>query len=156
MTAVRPEQGPALRAALAALADQDPLIDARSDEDGQVVVSLFGRVQQEVLAATLAEEYGVEAAFADASVLHVERPRRTGRAIEVLNTDSNPYAATIGLRIAPTAPGSGMSFAMEVPGPRRPAVPVPEHGRVRRGDAAPRRTHAASAASAGGPSPTAG
>ena len=79
MTAVRPEQGPALRAALAALADQDPLIDARSDDDGHVVVSLYGRVQQEVLAATLAEEYGVEAEFSDASVLHVERPRRSGQ-----------------------------------------------------------------------------
>ena len=115
VTATRPEQGPALRAALAALADQDPLIDARSDQDGQVVVSLFGRVQQEVLVATLAEEYGVEAEFSDASVLHVERPRRTGSAIEVLNTDSNPYGATIGLRISPTATGSGITFALEVP-----------------------------------------
>jgi ribosomal protection tetracycline resistance protein len=114
VTSVRPEQGPALRAALTALADQDPLIDARSDEDGQVVVSLYGRVQQEVLAATLAEEYGVEAAFADASVLHVERPRRSGFALEALNTPSNPYGATIGLRISPTAPGSGLTFTMEV------------------------------------------
>ncbi len=114
VTAIRPEQGPALRAALAALADQDPLIDARSDDDGQVVVSLYGRVQQEVLAATLAEEYGVEAEFSDASVLHVERPRRAGSAVEVLNTDSNPYGATIGLRISPTTPGSGVSFTMAV------------------------------------------
>jgi ribosomal protection tetracycline resistance protein len=114
VTAVRPAQGPALRAALAALADQDPLIDARSDDDGHVVVSLYGRVQQEVLAATLAEEYGVEAEFSDANVLHVERPRRSGRAVEVLNTDTNPYGATIGLRISPTAPGSGLSFTMEV------------------------------------------
>jgi len=112
--AIRPEQGPALRSALAALADQDPLIDARSDDDGQLVVSLYGRVQQEVLAATLAEEYGVEAEFSDASVVHVERPRRTARAIEELNTESNPYGATIGLRISPTAPGSGLSFGMDV------------------------------------------
>jgi ribosomal protection tetracycline resistance protein len=114
VTAVRPGQGPALRAALDALADQDPLIDVRADDEGDVVVSLYGRVQQEVLAATLAEEYGVEAVFADARVLHVERPRGTGRAIEVFNTDSNPYGATIGLRVAPAPPGSGLSFAMEV------------------------------------------
>jgi ribosomal protection tetracycline resistance protein len=115
VSAVRPEQGPALRAALAALADQDPLIDARSDEDGQVVVSLYGRVQQEVLAATLAEEYGVEAAFADASVLHVERPRRAGEAVVRLNTDANPYQATIGLRIEPGLPGSGLRFVVDAP-----------------------------------------
>jgi ribosomal protection tetracycline resistance protein len=115
VTAVRAEQGPALRVALSALADQDPLIDARSDEDGQVVVSLYGRVQQEVLAATLAEEYGVEAAFADASVLHVERPRRAGTAVVRLNTEANPYQATIGLRIEPGAPGSGLRFVIDAP-----------------------------------------
>ena len=115
VTAARPEQGPALRAALTILADQDPLIDARTDEDGQVVVSLYGRVQQEVLAATLAEEFGVETEFSDASVIHVERPRGTGHALERLNADSNPYGATVGLLISPSEPGSGLTFAMEVP-----------------------------------------
>ena len=76
---VRPEQGPALRAALAELADQDPLIDVRTGDDGRPTVSLYGQVQQEVLASTLAEEYGIEVAFADAGVLHVERPRRPAR-----------------------------------------------------------------------------
>ena len=120
VTAVRPERGPALAAALTTLADQDPLIDARTDDDGQVVVSLYGRVQQEVLAATLAEEYGVEAAFSDASVVHVERPRRVGRALERYNTPSNPHHATLGLRIAPRPPGSGLSFELEVAGTEMP------------------------------------
>ncbi len=115
VAAVRPEQEPALRAALAALADQDPLIDARGEQEGSVVVSLYGRVQQEVLAATLAEEYAIETVWADARVLHVERPRRTARALEVLNTPSNPYGATVGLRITPTAPGSGLTFELDVP-----------------------------------------
>ena len=118
--AVRPEGGPALRAALTTLADQDPLIDARTDDDGQVVVSLYGRVQQEVLAATLADEYGVEAAFSDASVVHVERPRRIGRALERYNTPSNPHHATLGLRIAPRPPGSGLSFELDVAGTEMP------------------------------------
>ncbi len=120
VTASRPERGPALRAALTTLADQDPLIDARTDDDGQVVVSLYGRVQQEVLAATLLEEYDVEAVFSDASVVHVERPRRVGRAVERFNTPSNPHHATLGLRIAPSAPGSGLSFDLEVTGTEMP------------------------------------
>jgi ribosomal protection tetracycline resistance protein len=120
VTAVRPERGPALRAALTTLADQDPLIDARTDDDGQVVVSLYGRVQQEVLAATLAEEYDVEAAFSDASVVHVERPRRVGRALERYNTPSNPHHATLGLRIAPRPPGTGLSFELDVAGTEMP------------------------------------
>ena len=115
VAAIHPEQGPALRAALAELSDADPLIAARSDDDGQATVSLYGRVQQEVIATTLAEEYGIDVRFADASVLHVERPRTVGRAMERLNTDSNPFHATIGLSIAPAAPGSGLTFMTEAP-----------------------------------------
>ena len=83
--------------------------------DGLPTVSLYGRVQQEVLGSTLAEEYGIEVAFADASVLHVERPRGVGTAVERLNTDSNPYQATIGLRVLPGAPGPGIRFVTDAP-----------------------------------------
>ena len=110
VSAVRPEQGPTLRSALAELSDADPLINARSDDDGVAVVSLYGRVQQEVIATTLDEDYGIEVEFSDASVLHVERPRAVGAALERLNTDTNPYHATIGLTIAPGVPGSGITF----------------------------------------------
>jgi len=115
VTAVRRDQGPALRKSLAELADQDPLIDVHTGKDGLPTVSLYGRVQQEVLGATLADEYGIEVAFADASVLHVERPRGAGSAVERLNTESNPYQATIGLRIEPGAPGSGVRFVIDAP-----------------------------------------
>jgi ribosomal protection tetracycline resistance protein len=115
VTAVRRDQGPALRHALSQLADQDPLIGVHTGEDGLPTVSLYGRVQQEVLGATLAEEHGIEVVFADASVLHVERPRGVGCAIQRLNTESNPYQATIGLRIAPGPPGSGLSFVVDCP-----------------------------------------
>jgi ribosomal protection tetracycline resistance protein len=115
VTAVCPEQGPGLRAALAQLADQDPLIGVRVGADGLPTVSLYGRVQQEVLEATLVEEYGIEVEFADASVLHVERPRGVGEAVLRLNTDANPYHATIGLRVAPGEPGTGLAFVTAAP-----------------------------------------
>jgi ribosomal protection tetracycline resistance protein len=115
VTAVHHDQGAALRRALAQLADQDPLIDVHTGEDGLPTVSLYGRVQQEVLGATLAEEHGIEVVFADASVLHVERPRGVGSAVQRLNTESNPYQATIGLRIAPGPPGSGLTFVADAP-----------------------------------------
>ena len=101
-----PAQEPALRAALAQLADQDPLIAARTDEDGHATVSLYGRVQQEVIASTLADEHGIEVEFSEASVLHVERLRRAGTAVERFNTPTNPYGATIGIRL-PRGPGHG-------------------------------------------------
>jgi ribosomal protection tetracycline resistance protein len=112
--AVDPALRPALRVALAQLADQDPLIAARTDEDGRPTVSLYGRVQQEVLGATLVEEHGIEVEFSDASVIHVERLRRSGQAVIRLNTDENPYQATIGLRLDPGPPGSGLVFGTDV------------------------------------------
>ena len=115
VAAVRRDQGPALRQALEQLADQDPLIGVHAGADGLPTVSLYGRVQQEVLGATLAEEYGIAVEFADASVLHVERPRGVGTALERLNTDSNPYHATLGLRVAPGPAGSGLTFVVEAP-----------------------------------------
>ena len=78
-------------------------------------MSLYGRVQQEVLGATLAEEHGIEVVFSDASVLHVERPRGVGSAVQRLNTEANPYQATIGLRIEPGRPGSGLTFVVDAP-----------------------------------------
>lgn len=109
-----PAQRPALRVALAQLADQDPLIAARTDENGRPTVSLYGRVQQEVIASTLAEEHGIEVEFSEASVLHVERLRGVGTATERFNTPSNPYWATIGLRMSPAEPGAGVVFDLDV------------------------------------------
>ncbi|RYC09627.1 elongation factor G [Nocardioides zhouii] len=110
-----PAQEPALRTALGQLADQDPLIAARTDEDGHATVSLYGRVQQEVIASTLADEHGIEVEFSEASVLHVERLRRVGTAVERFNTPTNPYWATIGLRLSPAAQGTGVVFDLDVP-----------------------------------------
>jgi ribosomal protection tetracycline resistance protein len=115
-----PARRPALRVALAQLADQDPLIAARTDEDGQATVSLYGRVQQEVLGDTLAEEYGIAVEFSDAAVIHVERPRGVGQAVVRLNTEENPYQATIGLRIEPGRPGSGLVFRTAAPAQHMP------------------------------------
>ena len=109
-----PSRGHVLRAALGQLADQDPLINVRHDDLGRLSVSLYGRVQQEVIAETLARDYGVEVEFADATVVHVERPARSGESVEVLNTDTNPYHATVGLRIDPGPAGSGLRFRAAV------------------------------------------
>jgi ribosomal protection tetracycline resistance protein len=109
-----PARGHDLRAALTQLADQDPLIGVRHDDLGRLAVSLYGRVQQEVIAETLAREYGVEVEFADATVVHVERPARVGEAVEVFNTETNPYHATVGLRIDPAPAGSGLRFRTAV------------------------------------------
>jgi ribosomal protection tetracycline resistance protein len=107
--------GGALRVALAQLAEQDPLINVRQDDDWQeIAVSLYGEVQKEVIQATLADGYGLDVDFRESTTICVERPAGTGEAVELLNTASNPYHATIGLRIEPAPPGSGIGFRLAV------------------------------------------
>ncbi len=101
----------ALRGALARLAEEDPLINVRADETGrELSVSLYGEVQQEVIQATLAADFGIAVTFRETTTICVERPAGRGEALEVLNTDPNPFQATIGLRVEPAPPGTGIEF----------------------------------------------
>ncbi|MFD0591469.1 hypothetical protein ACFQZ4_01830 [Catellatospora coxensis] len=109
-----PADGARLRSALAQLAEQDPLIDVRADEHLGTAVSLYGEVQKEVIQATLATEFGIDARFRETTTLCVERPAGVGEAVERLNTPSNPYQATIGLRVEPAPPGSGIQVIVPV------------------------------------------
>jgi ribosomal protection tetracycline resistance protein len=104
-----------LRVALAELAEQDPLISVRKDRDPQEIsVCLYGEVQQEVIEATLAAAYGLEVAFREATPMYIERPIGSGDAIEVLYAETNPFFATIGLRVHPAPPGSGIDFRLQI------------------------------------------
>jgi ribosomal protection tetracycline resistance protein len=110
-----PDDGGRLLAALAQLAEQDPLIDVRADETGhERSVSLYGEVQMEVIQSTLADEYDLGVTFREATPICVERPVACGAALELLNTESNPYRATIGFRIEPAPAGTGVRFVVDV------------------------------------------
>jgi len=110
-----PRDRGALRAALAQLAEQDPLINVRQDDVRQELsVSLFGEVQKEVLAATLAADYDLAVGFRETTTICIERLAGTGAAVERLGEAPNPFLATIGLRVEPAAPGSGVWFRIEV------------------------------------------
>jgi ribosomal protection tetracycline resistance protein len=112
-TVVEPRQGAsrhALHAALAELAEQDPLINLRQDDE--LSVSLYGEVQKEVIEATLAEQYGVAVSFRETSTIHIERPAGVGSAGEVLG---NPFQAALDLRVEPAPAGSGITFELDVP-----------------------------------------
>jgi ribosomal protection tetracycline resistance protein len=112
---LKPVDGHALRVALAQLAEQDPLIDVRPDDSRhELSVSLYGEVQKEVIQATLADDYGIDVTFCDTTPIYVERPVDTGDALEILNTESNPYRATVGLRVEPAPDDSGIEFRLAV------------------------------------------
>ncbi len=98
----RPADRGALHVALTQLAEQDPLIDLRQDDLRQeIAVSLYGEVQKEVVAATLATDFGVEVDFRETTTICIERPAGSGAAVELIGAESNPFLATVGLRVEP-------------------------------------------------------
>ena len=105
----------ALHTALTQLAEQDPLIGLRRDDvRGELLLSLYGEVQKEVIQATLASEYAVEAEFSASTTICIERPAGTGAAFEIIDTPPNPFLATVGLRVDPAPVDSGVRFRLEV------------------------------------------
>lgn len=105
----------ALHAALAQLAEQDPLIDLRQDDLRQEVsVSLYGEVQKEVVQATLEAEYGIGVDFRESTTIHVERVTGSGEAVELIQQDGNPFLAGVGLRVDPAPDRDGVTFGIEI------------------------------------------
>jgi ribosomal protection tetracycline resistance protein len=107
------EDGARLHTALAQLAEQDPLINVRQDPvRRQTSVSLYGEVQREVVQATLATDFGIDVTFRPTTTIYIERPVRPGSHVELLQAVTHPFSATVGLRVEPAPPGSGVEFRL--------------------------------------------
>jgi ribosomal protection tetracycline resistance protein len=111
----RPADRRALHAALAQLAEQDPLINLRQDESQQeLFLSLYGEVQKEVIQETLATDFDLEVEFRETTMICIEQVVGEGAALELLGKGGNPFLATIGLRIEAAAADSGVEFRLDV------------------------------------------
>jgi ribosomal protection tetracycline resistance protein len=109
-----PRDANRLRVALGQLAEQDPLINVRQDDERQeIYVSLYGAVQKEVIQSTLADDFSVAAAFREITMIYVERPAASASALEILQSDGHPYSATVGLRLEPGPVDSGITFQLD-------------------------------------------
>jgi ribosomal protection tetracycline resistance protein len=115
----------ALFQALTQLAEQDPLIslrredagganDADADGTGDILLSLYGEVQKEVIAAVLADDYGIAADFSETITVCIERPAGVGAAYETFKTNGNPFLARVGLRVEPGPADSGITFGLGI------------------------------------------
>jgi ribosomal protection tetracycline resistance protein len=100
VTPCRAQDRAALFTALTELAEQDPLIDLRR-AGADIAVSLYGEVQKEVIAATLAEEYGIDVTFRSTTPVCIERVIGVGEAESLIGVAPNPFLATVGLRVEP-------------------------------------------------------
>ena len=109
------DDGARLRDALAQLAEQDPLISVRQDDSRhELSVSLYGEVQKEVIQATLADDFGLDVTFRETTPIYIERPVGTGEAVEELKAETNPFNASMGLRVEPAAHGSGIDVRLAI------------------------------------------
>jgi ribosomal protection tetracycline resistance protein len=104
-----------LYTALGQLAEQDPLIDVRQDDGRrEVAVSLYGEVQKEVLGSLLEADYGVPVTFRESTPICVERLVGSGADVELIATPTNPFLATVGLRVEPAPLGAGVTVGLDV------------------------------------------
>jgi ribosomal protection tetracycline resistance protein len=98
----KPDQRVEMNAALADLADQDPLISVRRNEtNAETYIHMYGEVQREVIEVTMRDDHGVPVTFGDPTVLHVERLLGNGHAAEIFGETAPPFYATVGFRVAP-------------------------------------------------------
>ncbi|HEU5129393.1 MAG TPA: translation factor GTPase family protein [Glycomyces sp.] len=113
---IDPSERIRLRKALVSLAERDPLVDPHLDDlAGHMAVRLYGEVQKEVVASLLAEEFGLAVEFERSRAIHIERVVRPVEALHELG----PWAptsrpVTVGLRLEPGEPGSGLRYELEV------------------------------------------
>lgn len=96
--------------ALKELAEEDPLIDCRWEKtEREILVSITGEIQLEVLSALLKERYGLEAVFSPPSVIYKETPSKAGDGFDAY-TMPKPCWAIVGFRFEPLARGAGVVY----------------------------------------------
>lgn len=120
-----PEQNHELYQALTELAEEDPLINVSRDTfHHEIYLRIFGEVQKEVLTEMLQAQYGLTVHFAETRVVCIEKPLGTGQAFEIMGDGENPFVATVGFRVEPGQPGSGITYLYEV---QLGSLPLPLH-----------------------------
>lgn len=104
------EELPALLKALRELSDEDPLLDCRfSKAEREILLSITGKIQLEVLTSLLRERYSLTARFSPPTVIYKETPSRAGYGFEAY-TMPKPCWACVRLLLEPLPEGSGVVF----------------------------------------------
>ena len=123
-----PRERDRLRRALVELADVDPLIHLRADPlPGALRIDVYGEVQREVIAETLALEHGLLADFTPPVAACVERPAAQGWAVRRMGEEGHHRQVTVGVTVSPAAPGSGSDVAVAA---ERLTLPLHVYGTV--------------------------
>lgn len=104
-----------LHQALSTLTIEDPFLEYYHDPSTQEhTIQVFGRVQQEILMETIAQQYGIEVTFSPPKVMCIEKPIACGESAEFMGEKGNPFWATVGFRVESGLPGSGLTYKLAV------------------------------------------
>ncbi len=107
-----PSQLTSLAAALRELSDEEPYLNSEWEKtESEILVSITGKIQLEILTLLLRERYGLEADFSAPTVIYKETPIGIGEGFEAY-TMPKPCWAVVHLLMEPMPRGSGVSFDM--------------------------------------------
>ena len=105
---------PALLEAVNQISAEDPLIDVIWEQStGELILSVTGRLQIEVIEAFLKERTSIDAVIGSPQVIYKERPSRSGSGY-VEYTMPKPCWAVLRFEIEPLETGSGVIFESRV------------------------------------------
>jgi elongation factor G len=114
--------------ALGRLAKEDPSFRVRTDEEsGQTIIAGMGELHLEILVDRMKREFAVEANVGKPQVAYRETITKTVEAEGkyVKQTGGRGQYGHVWLRISPTEPGAGFSFADEIKGGAVPKEYIP-------------------------------
>lgn len=104
------EQLPALLKALTQLSDEDPLLACRfSKAEREILLSITGKIQLEVLTSLLWECYQLRANFSAPTIIYKETPSKAGYGFEAY-TMPKPCWAVVRFLLEPLPQGSGVVY----------------------------------------------
>jgi len=103
-----------LARALAILNEEDPLLDCfASNNTGEMIISVTGVIQTEVISELLRERFKVEAYFGQPSVIYKETPSGVGNGADSY-TMPKPCWAVLSFIVEPAPRGSGITYECQV------------------------------------------
>lgn len=109
------EELPKVMQAFEELSAEDPQLDMEYiPEDGEILISITGTIQLEILIAVVKERYNLNISFTKPTVIYKETPLKPGRGSEYY-TMPKPCWAIIHLDIEPMPRGFGYRFESRVP-----------------------------------------
>lgn len=112
------EQTPELIRALQILTEEEPLLGfSASQNTDQLLVSITGAIQTEILAELLHERFGLSVQFGEMRVIYRETPSHAGEGYDAY-TMPKPCWAVLKFLVEPLARGSGIEYVCKV-GPNK-------------------------------------